>query len=648
MLPSATSAYRSRVARLLATALVCCGAATSLCAQAIPPASPPPEALPADPADLVAPSHIPTIRVETRRVVVDIVVTDAKGKPVTGLKKGDFRIFEDSKPQEVRSFDAHVTEPQLPVPAPQLPPNTFSNFSSAPQSGPVTVILYDLLNTPLESQAFAHEQLLQFLKQRKTASQTAIFVLSDRLHMLQGFTDDENELIAALNTPHKQAYKSGLLQGPGESSQASDNYTRTEGNQNGAEATTDVSFAAIATMLKHMETIESSAMLDRRVEITADALEQIARFVIALPGRKNLLWLSGSFPTGILPDESLGDRDSFNVTRNYSETVMQATDLLNVSHVAVYPVDVRGLQANPMFSASSNQTFEPGRGKDLSAVKNFSQQNNAEHTTMDTMADQTGGHAFYNTNGLKEAVAAAVEDGSAYYTLTYSPSNTKLDGGQRHVRVELAQPGYKLAYRRTYFADNVDQLAQAAADNPAGNALDPLVLTLEHGAPAARQLFFAAHVQTYGESTPATPEQLDVLDRYEARLQPAKNGKPAKPVARRDGPPVMMQRYVITYGLLLRQLTLSVDDEGTHRGNLEFAVISYNDDGLALNGIRSKIADVIPLERYTHMQSSGYEAVQSVAVPVQAASLRIAVRDTASNYLGSTEVRLPLRPEAKP
>jgi hypothetical protein len=386
-------------------------------------------------------------------------------------------------------------------------------------------------------------------------------------------------------------------------------------------------------MLKHMESIESSAMLDRRVDITVDALEEISRFLIGLPGRKNLLWLSGSFPTGILPDGSLGGRDSFDVTRNYSATVVKATDMLNLAHIAVYPVDVRGLQVNPMFSAASNQTFEPGSGKDLAAATNFSQQNNAEHATMNLIGDETGGRAFYNTNGLKEAVAAGVEDGSAYYTLTYAPADVKLDGGVRHVRIDLTKPGYQLAYRRTYFADKLDSEVASSEGSPA----DPLAATLGHGAPTAHELFFEAHLQTYGQPLPATPEQMEMLSKYEAT---SRKGK--EKVVVKEQKPIMMQRYIITYGLLLRQLQLTTGDDGVHRGNLEFAVMSYNDDGDALDGIRSKIADVIPPDRYDRLLNSGYQVVQTVAVPMQAASLRLAVRDASTNHMGSLEVRLPI------
>jgi len=609
-----------------------------------PPHAQPQGSVPIDPGDMGQTTKTTTLHVSVRRVVVDVVVTDQKGKPVKGLTENDFQVLEDGKPQQIRSFDEHILEAQPPLPTVALPPNTYSNLSSAPQSGPVTVILYDLLNTPLDAQPYARDQLLQFLKKRSASSQVAIFVLSDKLHMLQGFTDDDDQLIAALNQQKSKLYKSSELQAPGEATQQSDSLAKTEGNQSGASASQDVSFQAMSQMLTHMEAIESSAMLDQRVLITTDALEEIARFLVGLPGRKNLLWLSGSFPEGILPDASLGGRDTFEVTRNYSSTLVEVTDLLNLSHIAVYPVDVRGLQVNPMFSGSNRQTYEPGAGKDAKAAQDFSRQNDAEHATMNVVADQTGGRAFYNTNGLKEAVATAMAEGSVYYTISYSPSEPKLDGGVRHVKVEIfphasLASGYQLSYRRTYFADKLDAEVAQSADSPN----DPLAVALGHGAPAAHELFFEAHLQTYGQPTVATPEQMAVLAQYEATA----SGKKHTPAAS-DKKPVMMQRYVIEYGLLLRQLQLTAGDDGLRRGDLELAVMSYDADGNALNGIRSQVHEAMPPERYERLLKGAYQVLQTVAVPEQAAFLRLAIRDSDANHMGSLEVRLPLAAVAAP
>ena len=578
----------------------------------------------------------PTIKVSVQRVALDITVTDAKGKPVADLKPGDFQVFEDRVPQRVRSFQLQQLQVgPPPVALPKLPANTFVNLPRGPEGGPPTVILWDLLNTPQDSQPYAREQLLSFLKKRTANTQMAIFVLRDRLYLLQGFTDDSDLLIAALDRKGVKSYRSTYLQGAGEATRTSDALTATEGNQNGASDEVDPAFQQIASMMQHMETMETSYLLDRRVDITADALQDLAHFLVGQPGRKNLLWLSGSFPAGILPTPDAGSRDTFQVTRNYSKVVMEATDMLTTSHVAVYPIDVRGLQVNPMFSAANKMSFEPGQGKDTKAVRSFADAQAAEHTTMDNIAESTGGHAFYNTNGLAAAEAAAVQEGSTYYAITYSPTNPVLDGKVRHVRVEVNRPGLRVAYRRSYFADDLDARAQDAADH----SDDALAAALQHGAPIQHDLFFEAHVEADGTPVQATEEQVAELLHYEAFHAPSskKTADPHKPV--------MLQRYVLQYVMVPRQLDIQVGADELRHDNLDVAAICYDVDGMALNGERTKLQDAIHNDRWAMMQHEGYHVPMTLLVPAQARSLRLAVEDNGNHHMGSIEITLPLARE---
>jgi VWFA-related protein len=576
--------------------------------------------------------------------VLDVTVTDSHGQPVRALKSADFHIFEDGAAQTLRSFDVHASEAQEPVKLPDLPPNTFANLSSSPSTGPVTVVLYDLLNTPLDSQPYARAELLEFLKNRKHSGQVAIFVLSDRLHMLQGFTEQDDLLVAALNS--QKNHRSGLLQGQEEASQGSTQLAGTDGNQAGAAPGANSSFTAMTAMLTNMETSESSYLLDQRVNLTAEALQQIARFLVGLPGRKNLLWLSASFPAGVIPDSGANGRDpisgqnEFSATRNYSDAIRAATNLLNDSHVAVYPIDARGLQVDSMFSAAGRQTFEPGTGKDVRAVQNFGQQQASEHATMDVIGNETGGRAFYNTNGLTEAAQEAVNDGSFYYTVSYSPTNKGTDTKLRRIRVELTTPGYHLAYRRSYFAEG----SEASPTLSAEKQPDTLGAALEHGAPMSHELFFEVHLRAHGQPMLATPEQVAELAKYEGAA--SKGRKKAADAAKQ---PPLMQSYVVEYALLPRQLALRVGEDQKRRDDLEFAAASFNDDGLLVSGTRTEIHDVIDQSRWEEViASGGYHVPLAIQVPVETRSLRLAVLDRGTGRVGSLELRLPLAPEAAP
>ena len=615
-------------------------------------------------------AQITTLKTAVRRVAVDVVVTDSKGRPVTGLTQDDFRVAEDNKAQSVLFFDVHSVMPETNFIAPRippLPPNTFLNLAKAPESGTPTVILYDALNTPLTEQDRGHKQIVDLIKHRRPGTQIAIFVLTGKLHLLQGFTEDTDLLAAALATKAGSAQTTTLLR-PGSdlaSTPTTENPEMTTQvqappNSNAGPTTIDGGnpdqvFLDFVDKAREMDALDQEQLQDQRVEITLNALTDIGRFLASLPGRKDLIWLSSSFPVDIFPDPAMTtnntqhDRDM----RDYSVQMKQATDLLNLSHVSVYPVDVRGLRVNSDLTAASNAAYgsNPNFGGPAASLQqtrstsiattstslNLSQQTFIEgdvatRATMDSIAGDTGGHAFYGTNALQEAVNSAMISGSTYYSLTYAPTNPKYDGGLRHIKVTLKKSGSTLSYRKTYYADDLEAAALRVADAPQS----PLTPSLERGTPLSHGLFLEAQLEASGTPAPATPAQMQVLSQYEA-LQPKKTKAKTAPRA-----PVLMQQYLISYGLIARQLELPLDESGAHQASIEFGLVSYDEDGRKLNGVDTHIDDPIPADHYDKLLSDGYHVVQSIAVPVTAASIRIAVRDIRGNRVGSLEVLLPL------
>ena len=90
-----------------------------------------------------------------------------------------------------------------------------------------------------------------------------------------------------------------------------------------------------------------------------------------------------------------------------------------------------------------------------------------EQATMQQIAQETGGHEYLNTNGLKDAVASAIENGSSYYTIGYVPAARPLDGRFRKIRVNLENSDFNLAYRHGYYADPPDEASEHAVAKPA-------------------------------------------------------------------------------------------------------------------------------------------------------------------------------------
>jgi VWFA-related protein len=595
------------------------------------------------------------LRQTVRRVLVDVIVTDAQGNPVPGLRAADFRLAEDGKAQSIRTFEWHGAEslPDLTSPLPRLPAHTFMNLPPAPQNGPLTVLLYDVLNTPLKAQPYAHAQMSDFLK-KDAGEQIAIFVLGDRLRLLQGFTSDRELLLRVAAGPGMGPERSPWQTAGPSASAPMDNSKAAQRQNPGPQpgAAMDVPNPSssqpvdMQSALKHMEALESSAMLDRRVDTTLEAFEQIGRFLAGVAGRKNLIWFSGSFPAGVGPDPvvSFGGDDAI---RFYSGRMRRASDLLNAAQVAVYPVDATGLRTNPLFDAaqpSSSGSVSDGVQAASKAVSDFSRQAAATQASMDEIAEQTGGRPFYNTNGLTRALGAAAADGSAYYTLVYAPTNAKYDGSVRRISVSLERGGYHLTYRKSYFADDLAAGADRQAGPEADRACtDSLAAAAHFGAPQAHQLVFAAHLDAVGSPAPATKAQMASLAPSMEQAAKAEHRKFVPPAA-----PVLMQQYAIQYAVLAEQLDLPTSARSAYLPHLSLAALAFNANGDTLCGIDTRIEDAIPASRIDDVLQNGYRPVQLFLVPVTATVIRLAVRDDRSGRLGSMEIRLPLPPEAQP
>jgi hypothetical protein len=379
--------------------------------------------------------------------------------------------------------------------------------------------------------------------------------------------------------------------------------------------------------LGNLESMASVYFLARRVETTLGAFVEISRFVNGLPGRKNLIWLSGSFPAGVLPGGTAIDPFAAT-TANYTSEMREAVDRLTLSQVAVYPVDIRGLTIDPVYSVADSRTFR-AQGAMARASAKIMWELTAEHDAMDVIAQGSGGHAFYNTNGLEHAVATATEDGANYYTLSYSPANTKFDGSLRKIRVNLPRKSCHLSYRRSYFADDESNLKRKAAEAP----LDHVDATMQRGAPLARELIVEAHVAAEGAPALATPDQIDQLSRMPAFA------------SQKKWDTVRIQRYAIYYALLGKQLTFVVPADGLRHGSLEFLFSAYDADGNLMLGSRTSVDETFPPKLFEEVRGGAYRTRQGVDIPTQAAWLRLAVRDMVGNRIGSLEIPLPLAAE---
>ncbi len=156
-----------------------------------------------------APAPAPaTIKARAQIVIVDVVVTDKNQNPVHNLKQSDFNVIEGSTPQTISHFEEHVYPNPKAPPAehlPPMPPGVFTNFSPAPPGDSLNIILLDTLNTPMADQSYVRAQLKQYLNTAKPGVRTAIFGLTSRLILLQGFSSNPEILKAVIDKKNPTA-----------------------------------------------------------------------------------------------------------------------------------------------------------------------------------------------------------------------------------------------------------------------------------------------------------------------------------------------------------------------------------------------------------------------------------------------------------
>lgn len=427
------------------------------------------------------PANPPVLKVTTHLVLVDVVVTDGSGRPVTDLKQTDFEVKENGKPQDVVAF---AFQPPPPPPVPGKPaykpftlsPGVFTNLRNLNgEVGPPTILLIDGLNTPFKDQPYMRQQLVKYLQHLEPGRNVAIYTLGTRLRMIQDFTSDPDLMHEALK---KIALQSSMFNQ--EQQDLSDEFPGLDPDSS------DQSIAQMAQQMQEFESEQQAFQRDIQVRITLDAMQQLAHNIAGYPGRKNLVWLSGSFPLTIFPDET--SSNPFNVARQYGDDLRNTATVFANEQIAVYPVDARGLVGSFMPDASQRGASLAGpRGgmRGMQQMQRASAQLAASHDAMNELAGQTGGRAFYNRNDIDRAIALSVAEGSTYYTLAYYPEDKSNNGKFRKIEVKLDRKGLQTRYRKGYFATDTQPpdektarsefIRSLAPDAPMSTALPFLV-----------------------------------------------------------------------------------------------------------------------------------------------------------------------------
>ena len=497
-----------------------------------------------------------------------------QGKAIHNLDRNQFRVFEDGHEQPITSFDEHrpavlttgAASGPTTILAASLPPNTYSNVPANSEGSSANVLLLDELNTPKENREFLRQQMIDYLGTVPPGTSLAVFALTSELRMVQGFSSDIAQKTKALQNMKPEDFWGHL-----------------------ADQTKNV----IPDFKEQVRTRGYDPLTDDRPQITLQAALQLARYLSLIPGRKNLIWFAGTFRAAVDP------RAAFSA-----------------AHVSVYPVDARGMMSPP--GSRVSYLFDQYDSAGEIANADWRERTKAEHAAMEEFAQQTGGKAYFNTNGLKEAATSAVENGSSYYTIGYIPAKKKLDGKFRSIKVHLDNVHCELAYRRGYYAVPSD--SHSGGDTNGANRLTEAIV---HGAPPATQILFRARV---------LPITDPVLHGINVPVGPA--GEMAGDLR---GP---VQHTIVDLTVDAHGLMFHETREGVHQARIEPTLTAFDADGKRINYVGRGIQLIIKRDGYAEVMAAGVPVRLALDLPAGRCFLRIAVYDLDAGTVGSLEVPL--------
>lgn len=565
---------------------------------------------------------VATIKTQVRRVLVDVVVTSDKGEAVTGLHQGDFEVLEDGKPQAISTFEEHHGAAATQIKMPPLPPNVHTNFPLVQSADAVNVILLDALNTPYRDQAFVHSQMIKYLKGIPPGTRVAIFTLASQLRMLQGVTTDPSDLLAILNSGKAGTQSSPLLASSteSESNQRFIDFMIENSSAPTPQTVTESMIDPISAM-KQFLSDSAAFQTEQRIKLTLVALQQLGRYLAGVPGRKNVIWFSGSFPVAILPDPDLPDPS--NITLTFEEDIRKTADVLTAAEVAVYPIAAEGLVGDTVYEANGTEIGEKRPSvvirDQMKQIQRGSVDRDSNHRAMEDLAKDTGGQAFYNTNGLNAALARVVNNGTRYYSITYSPTNAAMDGKYRRIQIRLVNGRHTLAYRRGYYADDLATPSFAGKKSDS----DPLLPLMGRNLPDYTQILY----KILAEPT---------------RPQPSADA-PRAGSTDLKGP---LTRYSVDFAISVGDIRFDTSADGERHGNVEVCLVAYDREGKPLNLVITPGDIVLKPKDYAAVQRGGLQIHKEIDLPKDYVYLRTGIYDLKAGTAGT--LGFPLSEAAAP
>ncbi|MGD0011224.1 MAG: VWA domain-containing protein [Terriglobia bacterium] len=403
------------------------------------------------------------VQVQRNMVLVRVIVRDSNGRAVPRLRKEDFRLWDNGKPQEIDQFavesPSHISALVRPAPGKESDEETASEAGAANAAARNFQALYfDDIQMTFEDIAHARDAADRYLATTLTAADRAgIFTSSGQGNL--DFTDDRSKLHEALfklrprpmistetnacpDIGDYQAYLIAQQHDPSATEIAIQEYIQC----NCGDAPQMCSQAANVVQGEAMQVLNQ---WETQSEAVLRGLEQVIRRTALLPGQHSVIFLS----PGLL-------------LYNLESQIAEIADRALRSSVVVSALDPRGLYVIIPGGDASRRTTLIASRPDLMGRK---QQiidaglSLAEEVLYGLAAD-TGGQFFHNSNDLDKGFRQVGTLSEVYYVLAFSPRNLKFDGRFHKLKVSLVNPaGATIQARRGYFAPKASEDVAAKA-----------------------------------------------------------------------------------------------------------------------------------------------------------------------------------------
>jgi VWFA-related protein len=407
-----------------------------------------------------APSSSQRIASGVSAIVVDVVVRDGKGNPVTDLRAEDFELLEDGVRQEIGDVTlvkpGQVRNPKGNVAAVDAKPQETAESANEPrQAGPgFLAIVFDRL-TP-EARGLAYKGALACLETLQPGDFVGVFLSDLRLTTIQPYTNDRQKLRAAIKEIASRAtsvFDRKATMGIGKPEAAGDNHPSVPVVASAESAgrsvdTRDATPERSQPITGLTDRLWEVMARDQQGYATTNALLAITTALGTLPGRKSVVFFAEglSIPDAVLP--------------HFRNVVTTA----NRANVSVYTIDAAGLRVHSKDAETGREVRAMGTagievnadGSNNSSLwmmeRNEDVLRKDPRTSLTLLAQQTGGFLVENTNDLAKAFRQVDADRRFHYLLTYTPKNANFDGAWRTVAVNVRNRRVTVRARSGYLA----------------------------------------------------------------------------------------------------------------------------------------------------------------------------------------------------